>query len=321
MVPTGVVLPLLAAALHASVLGEYPREDVPEGLSGITRRAADRYFGVDDSGGSVFEYRLKLDQKGEIAVCENLGSFKLAGRVDLEGCAWDPLAGRLWVSDEHDHSVRAFAPTGGCALAVLDLPKDVVGKFRRNRSLEALSISPDALTLWTANEDALEGDGPLSNRAKGGVVRLMRFTRPNGETPWRFDRFFRYETDPVAGEPFQGQAVSGVSALCACADGSLLVLEREFSAKQPFDATFRARLYRVSAASLSVPLHQLLALPRLRWPPEQSRPPARLTSRFSGATTPAPTTTRACASGRRSPMAARRSCSFPTATARPASIS
>jgi hypothetical protein len=109
-------------------------------------------------------------------------------------------------------------------------------KIRPNRSLESLSRAGDA--LWTANEEALAVDGPISNATSGTRVRLQRFDAagaPAGQ--------WAYVTDPYPGGPFLGLETSGVADLVALENGELLVLERAFS-----DQGFRARIYQVDFA-------------------------------------------------------------------------
>ena len=50
--------------------------------------------------------------------------------------------------------------------------------------------------------------------------------------------------DPAGGSPFGRHTFSGVSSLLAMDDGSLLVLEREFSVK--ILPSFRIRIYRMN---------------------------------------------------------------------------
>ena len=224
---------------------EFERDPEPEGLSGISRIGGDRYFSVDDRGGILHELEIVQNEDGEIGSCTVKRSIRLEGRTDLEGCAYDPLDGRVWVSDEHDTSVRQFDPETGRETARVAVP-EVFGKnIRRNRSFEGLTIAPDGYRMYVANEDTLACDGKPADAAAGGVVRIQEFVRAGKGARWMPTRQFRYRTDPVEGAGFRGTAISGVAGLCATGDGMLLVLEREMSQKNPLFPSFRGRLYEI----------------------------------------------------------------------------
>ena len=150
-------------------------EESPKGLSGIALVADGRYVAVCDRGGKAYEFsaRLEEDELADFSIVREM-AFEGFSDADFEGCAIDPLdRTKLWVSDEKTTSIFSFSlktlkRTDKIAL----LP--VYAGVRFNRSLESLSISPDGLEMWTANEDSLEQDGPSASRKNGGVVRLQR---------------------------------------------------------------------------------------------------------------------------------------------------
>ena len=233
-------------ARTAETACEFTREPEPEGLSGISRIAGDRYYCVDDRGGLLHEVEISIGDDGDVKGFAVLRSVKLEGRQDLEGCAVDPLDGRVWVSDEKDTSVRQFDPQTGKETARVEIPAVFSRHVVRNRSFEALAISPDGYRMYVANEDTLACDGAVADRDHGGVIRIQEFVRTGKGCPWSPARQFRYRTEPVEGDEFKGVAISGVAALCAPGDGSLLVLEREMSQKTPLFPSFHARLYEIS---------------------------------------------------------------------------
>ena len=237
--------------LSAETVCEFSRDERPEGFSGISRIEGNRYFCVDDRGGLLHEVEIVLDENGDDGACRVIRSIPLEGRRDLEGCAVDPLDGRVWVSDEWDTSIRQFDPRTGRQTGQVSVPavyrENVVG----NRSLEGLAISPDGLRMYVANEDTLKCDGSLSGPGRGGLVRIQEFVRKGGGEPWSPSRQFLYATEKVEGSAYSGVAISGVSALCALGDGTLLVLEREMSQKNPLFPTFMARLFSVSLDAAS----------------------------------------------------------------------
>ncbi len=226
---------LAAASLGINFLGETARPPGPEGISGISRIAGNEYYCVEDRGGNLHRAQIDITPGGV--------SFKITGttclknRADLEGCAYDPLTHRIWVSDETDTSIRSFNVKTGDEIAAIAVPKEYKKGARRHRSLESLTISPDGLKMYTANEENLSGD-PTN------TVRIQEFSRAGAKNPFRPSRQFLYKVDPSVGKPFNKQVFSGVSGLTALADGTILVLEREFSVK--ILPSFRIRIYRIT---------------------------------------------------------------------------
>jgi len=233
---------------------EVTRPETPDGLSGISRIGGNRYYCVDDSGGLLHEVEFLLNDDESDGTFRVLRTVKLAGRKDLEGCAVDPLDGRVWISDESDHSIRQFDPQTGRETAKVSTPDVYLKNMVPNRSFEALTISPDGLKMYAANEDTLRCDGPVANAEEGGLVRIQEFARASAGSPWTPTRQYFYATEKVEGERHGDLAVSGVSALCAPGDGSLLVLEREMSRKNPLFPSFHGRLFEIDLADAGSPV-------------------------------------------------------------------
>ena len=228
-------LAIAAAALCVEVVCESARTEGPEGASGLSRIEGDAYFCVDDRGGWLHEVTIAVGEND--ATFRTNRSVRLQGRKDLEGCAYDPLTRNVWVSDESDTSIRAFDPSTGREVASLSIPETYAKGARNYRSLESLAMSRDGLRLYTANEENLKCD-PTN------VVRIQEFVRKDASGEFLPSRQFLYEVDPPGGKAFGKRTFSGVSELLSMPDGSLLVLEREFSVKT-FLPTFRSRLYRI----------------------------------------------------------------------------
>lgn len=248
----GCATDALDGPLSVEDLCEFSREGGPEGLSDITSIGGNLYYCVNDRGGMLYEVEIRLAADGSDGTFAVRRGVKLDGRVDLEGCAYDPLTRWVWVSDEHDASIRAYDPKTGRMVAKAAVPDAYAKHARRNRSLEALAITPDGLRMYAANEDTLECDGAPAGREEGGVVRIQEFERKDSADLWRPSRQVRYATDTVEGDDYKGVAFSGVSAMCALGGGRLLVLEREISRKkQSLLPTLRGRLYEVDMSSSS----------------------------------------------------------------------
>lgn len=223
-----------------SPIGEFVRPRVPEELSGITYVDGDSYYAVSDDGSGIWPMQIGLDRAtGVITNCV-MGRNVRVGK-DNEGIAWNPQNRTVFVTDEASHAISEINPETGQLVAEVRLPEHQ-RKRRNNRGLESLTLSPGGEFLWTANEEALAGDGDRSSEQKGTVVRLTRFRR-QGDTTWTHDGEWAYLTDAIGGGNTRRMR-SGVSDLCVLEDGTLLVLERELSRKG-VDPSYRARLYAV----------------------------------------------------------------------------
>jgi len=220
------------------------RPPQPDGLSGITRVDGANYLAVDDSDGRLVTVKAAVDGKtGEIGKVVVTNEVRLAGVVDGEGVAWDPLRKTVWVADEKGPHISEHDAKTGKRLSEIKMPPHFAFS-RIGIGIESLTIAPDGLTMWTATEEAVDGDGGKATKTSGSVVRLQRFSRTSGKEAWKASGQFAYVVDPMGGEPFRKSARSGLSDLCALEGGELIALEREFSVKG-FLPTFRLRLYRV----------------------------------------------------------------------------
>ena len=221
-------------------IGEFRRPLEPEELSGITYVDGDRYYAICDDGSGIWPMQIGIDRAtGMITNCVIGPNMCMGG--DNEGIAWDPRGQTVFVTDEKEQAIHEVNPVSGKLVDSITLLEHRQNT-RRNRGLEALTLSPDGAFLWTANEEALSGDGDLSSVRKGTTVRLTRFHRGNG-TEWIQDGMWAYLTDAIGGGKTKRMR-SGVSDLCALEDGTLLVLERELSRKG-VDPAYRVRIYAV----------------------------------------------------------------------------
>ena len=216
-------------------------------MSGVTWRGDEAFYVVRD-GGTITSNGCYLhlmtpvrDNRGGLIEMPRMSKgVLLQGAHDVEGVARDPFNGMIWVSDEYDTSIREYDPETGLATGrQVAVPNFVVQNVRGNLSLESLAISPDGLTLWTANEEALECDGPRASSKRGTTVRLMRFTRKEPRADWEAAGMWAYVCEPCGSV---GALNSGVSDLCVLPDDSLLVLERECS----YETLGLTRIFRPS---------------------------------------------------------------------------
>lgn len=224
-------------------VGDVSREGGPSDLSAITCVSNDTYWAASDSGGVVCEMKVSVDDRsGKITGCRFGRMMKLEDCKDIEGLAFDPLTYMLWASDEVGPVISGHRLKDGRRLLDLSLP-DCYSRCRANLSLESLTIREDGLEMWTCNEAALEGDGRLSTKKSTSLVRLSRFVRKDCVSPWRPSGQWAYPIGRLHGGTFRGVQLRGVSDLCVLPDGTLLVLEREFSWN--VIPCFRSRIYQV----------------------------------------------------------------------------
>ena len=227
-------------------------------LSGITWAGGNLYYAVDDTDKKLYPLTIAINREnGEITASDfKWGTGVVLSRAsDAEGCAYDPASGTVWVSDESGSTIREYNPTNGTLLRTAPVPSLFNQKKRGNFSLESLTISGDGYTMWTANEEALTSDGPISTNTVGCLVRLTKFTRSSVYHNWTHVGQWAYRTDPFVGSDYKNGRRSGVADLLALPDGSLFVLEREMSCKSSFIIidipSFRMRLYKVDSSQFS----------------------------------------------------------------------
>ena len=216
---------------------ELPADPAARELSGLAWLDGDRWLAVSDEGGRLVPLRLAIapdsGRIGEVAIGTALA---LAGSVDLEGVAVLDGGATVVVADERPPAVRAYRLADGARLRTAPLPA-VFTAARGNLGFESLTADRDG-HVWTANEEALPGDGPTSSAAAGTLVRLLRLDgllRPVGQ--------WAYRTDPIFGRAMLDDRGTGLSDLVALPDGGLLALERSYGSNG-----LRARLYAVDLA-------------------------------------------------------------------------
>ena len=151
-----------ADPLALSKIAEYSFEK--DGCGGIawSGRAGLFYVLRDHAGDSkskVYPVSLAIDPATGAIVEQSLGAEFTPGSLgDAEGLARDPQTGALWVSDEAGPTIAEYGLDGVATGRTAPVPAIQRDYHRGNLSLEALAISPDGLTMWTANEQALTCD-------------------------------------------------------------------------------------------------------------------------------------------------------------------
>ena len=217
-----------------------------EQISGITYAGGDLFYAIDDTDNKLYPLTLAINRSDGSLTQANITigtGVVMSGGNDMEGCAFDPCSGKVWVSQEASALIKEYDPSTGELLRNAPVPA-IQKKYVGNYSLEALTISGDGKTMWTANEEALTVDGPLATNTVGSVVRLTRFTRNSVFDNWTPNGEWAYVTDPI-GTAKDSHTRSGVSGLCALPDGTLLVLERRCYQGGLFP-DFNIKIYQVN---------------------------------------------------------------------------
>lgn len=213
-------------------------------LSGLTWTGGDEYLAIGDNGlPELWKLVIAIDPlTGGIDAATVVGSLAVPGLAsDGEGIAFLPARRSVAVSDEASSSIREFRVADGALLGVPTMPPVFLApNLRANLGLESLGAAPGE--VWTANEEALASDGPVSTTSAGTLVRIQRFTQsfaPSGQ--------WAYRTDPISAlTPLVDLERSGVVEVLPIGDSKALVLERELGGS--FVPDFRSRLYAVDAA-------------------------------------------------------------------------
>ena len=237
-------------SLSIEKVAEYSFEK--DGCGGIawSGRAGVFYVLRDHAGdgkSKVYPVSFAINPASGAIAAQSIGAEFTPGSLgDAEGIALDPQTGALWISDEAGPTIAEYGLGGVATGRTAPVPAVQHDFHRGNLSLEALTISPDGLTMWTANEQALtcDGDSSSGNNTVSTVVRLTRLTRATLQSEWEAAGEWAYVCDPCAGSDY---AQSGLSGLCALPDGSLLALEREVS----ISTWGRCRIYRITTGALA----------------------------------------------------------------------
>lgn len=276
---------LTANAISVTMGTMYSRgtgTNYPDPLSGITYAGGNSYYSVADNGAAVWglypcTIQLSADGKTvssfQIATTNN--AVKPSGTSDIEGVAYDPSTGNVWIADESKKTIKEYNPTTGAVIQSLDIPA-VMKNNRSNYGFESLTISGDGLTLWTCNEEALTCDGDRSSYTSTTTVRLCKYTRATVKDKFALAAMYPYTTDEWTYQyDYSSKARCGVADLCALPDGSLLVLERELS----FNSTSAIgialgsnllgwKLYHIADPSLATDVQDYPALTNGIWAAE-----------------------------------------------------
>lgn len=214
-------------------------------LSGITWTGGTSYLAVGDNGAqAIWTMSVALDSStGRITSTTVTGSIAATLGTDSEGIAYRSTTNSVFVSDEVASTITQFDASSGTTIGGVTVPAIYrSANVQSNMGLESLAFGAGG--LWTANEEALVPDGPLSTTSQGSWVRIQRFDATLAAAgQWA------YRTDPISALSTLTTAErSGVVDILPWTASTLLVLEREFGGSFP---NFRSRLYGVDVTGAS----------------------------------------------------------------------
>lgn len=227
------------------------------GISGIDRAADGSYWAIaDDRGGErgtprFYNLSLDYDAAGFNGVAINSQTYMQrpdgttfpsnARTVDPEGIRVAPNGNLYWSSEgnwnanaasRYQPFVREMTTSGVfvrefATPAMYNYVDNATTGGRNNKLFEALTVTPDG-TIYTANEDALVQDGPITSISNGSVVRLTALDPVSGAAGAQY----AYELPPipvdaVPGAPFGPD--NGLPELLAISDTQFIAIERAFA--------------------------------------------------------------------------------------------
>jgi hypothetical protein len=251
-----------AVVLPATAIDQNGQSFPVTGLSGLTfagpavppADGAWRFWAVLDNADTLVELRVVLNASGSITSASVLRGLRLSALRDHEDIALAPGGVSVFIAEENTPRVHEHRLSDGALVRSLDTPPVFLSR-RDNFGFEALTLrtvaspgcAPDR-ELWTANEEALTVDGPLSTPSTGTVVRLLRYCVPaeHAMPPGGPGTQLAYVTEPIHAGPISG-ARSGLVALVGLPSGRTIALERSFG----FDifAPFRSRMFEIDLAT------------------------------------------------------------------------
>lgn len=213
------------------------------GLSGIARRGGDEFLAVMDNSNKLVRLAITFTASGTIVSASVLGGITIEQTRDFEGIAINHAAGveSVLLAEEGTPAMHEYRLSDGAWMRTIEAPP-VFSNRRDNFGLESLTRRAITGDVWTANEEALTVDGPLSTSSAGTLVRLVRFAGPAASVA---DRQWALRTQPIHGAVISGSR-SGVVDLVALPSGRVLAMERSLAFS--LAGAFQTRIYELDTS-------------------------------------------------------------------------
>ena len=226
------------------------------GISGIDRASDGTYWAISDERGGERGtprfYSLSLDFDAI-----RFKSVSINKMVSIQGPDGKPLSsttrtvdpegirvapnGNLYISSEGNFGVGAalYQPfvrevrTDGSFVRAFETPSafnyvdNSTTGARSNKLFEALAVTPNGM-VFTANEDALIEDGPITTLSAGSVVRVLKLDPASGKTVAQYA--YPLPAIPVDKAPAGAFAPdNGLPELLAVSNTEFLAVERAYA--------------------------------------------------------------------------------------------
>ncbi len=227
------------------------------GISGIDRAPDGSYWALSDERGGergtprFYNLSIDFDDKAIKGVTINSMVFikgpdginmsSTTRTVDPEGIRVAPN-GNLYISSEGNWNAAAasrFQPfvrefkIDGTYVRDFEMPTafnyvdNTTTGGRNNKLFEALAVTPNG-TVFTANEDALIEDGPITTLTAGSVVRVVKLDPATGKPLAQY----AYNVGPIPVDKAPTGAFApdnGLPELLAVSDKEFIAIERAFA--------------------------------------------------------------------------------------------
>lgn len=224
---------LWACTLSLSAQVDLGRWGVPPAdYSGITALGGGRYALVDDKRTGFALLAIEQDSLTGAVTGVSYEGFRESGEEsrDCEGIAFVPDLQTLFISGERDQEIAEYTLSGAPTGRRIAVPEGF-SRIYPNYGFEALAYDAVAERFWATTERPLAGDSLHL------IVAFDRDLQPVDT--------LRYASEPLSLPSAKCSVVSGISAICAPGDGSLLVLEREVVIPENYlGARCRCRVFR-----------------------------------------------------------------------------
>jgi hypothetical protein len=206
-----------------------------------------QFVAVPDDGGKLIHLDVKISSTGSLIGAKSVSSITLPSILDTEGVVYTNQArNSVFISEENNPGVHEYVLATGAHLQTVSIPPVFLNR-RVNNGFESLARSPDGTTMWTANEEALTVDGPVSTATAGTTVRIMKMNVDINSVATAEQ--YAYHVDPIHTVGFASQRRSGVSDLVALPDGTVLALERSFDAGIASPIFYKSSVYEIDFAN------------------------------------------------------------------------
>ena len=231
---------------HISISGS--KYNIPAGnYSGIAWIGEDKYVVISDkkietdsqNTNSWQTFSIRTNDSGEPESVGFEGSTMMKTKEGIETMRPDPegivfvpkdttlTEGTIFISAEGDQRVIEYALDGTMTGRELQIPEEMhTDKIFANYGFESLTYSPELHKFWLTTEQGLKADVDAVSSAANPVPTYLRMVCFGDDL--LMEKQYAYKTDAPVCTSFSSRYAFGVPELLVLADGTLIVMEREF---------------------------------------------------------------------------------------------